>query len=124
MRNKPASTSMLLITALVLFAATPSLALANSAAWSAMPATVQSSPSVVQVVVTYQGRNPAVGTVTVQAVVNDVVVTSFVPISLVPGQTVVIPVAFCGVVQAVKSISAGGGSPTTVSAIGDDMNPV
>jgi hypothetical protein len=77
---------------------------------------------VVNVAVTYAGRNPATGAVTVQAVVDGVVITSYVPVSLMSGQTLVVPVAFAGTVQNVMNISAGGGSPVTVSVI-DESSP-
>ena len=123
MRTRPTRTSMLLATATVLFASMSSLAFADTAIWSAAPAAVQSWPNVVNVAVTYAGRNPATGAVTVQAVVDGVVITSYVPVSLMSGQTLVVPVAFAGTVQNVMSISAGGGSPVTVSVIGDEANP-
>ena len=123
MRTRPTRTSMLLATATVLFASMSSLAFADTAIWSAAPAAVQSSPNVVSVAVTYAGRNPATGAVTVQAVVDGVVITSYVPVSLLSGQTLMVPVAFAGAVQNVMSISAGGGSPVTVSVIGDEANP-
>ncbi len=123
MRHWLPRTSMLLATALALLATMPSLALADTTTWSAVPAAVQSWPNVVNIAVTYTGRNPATGTVAVQAVVDGDVVTSYVAVSVLSGQTVVVPVAFTGAVVSLKSISAGGNSPTMVSAIGDDSNP-
>ncbi len=123
MKHQRPRTSTLLTATLVLAATIPSIAFADGTLWSASPTGAQTQPNVVQVAVTYQGRSPAVGTVTVQAVVNGAVVTSYVPVSLLSGQTVVITVGFCGAVQSLKSVSATGTPLTTVSVIGDDMNP-
>ncbi len=122
MKHQLHRTSKLLTATLVLAATIPSLALADGTLWSATPTGAQTQPNVVQVAVTYSGRNPASGTVAVKAVVDGAVVTSYVPVSLLSGQTVVVPVTFYGAVQSVKNVSATGVSLTTVGVI-DDQNP-
>ena len=122
MSNGHRRTSMI-VAAVLVVAAAASVSLADTAVWSATPATVQSWPTAVDVAVSYAGRNPATGTVTVQAVVDGVVITSYVPVSMFSGQTLVITVGFSGTVQSVRYVSASGSTLTTVSAIGDDLNP-
>jgi hypothetical protein len=71
---------------------------------------------VVNVTVRNNSTSPQVATVKVQAVVGDTAVWSFVPMSLLPGQTAVAGAGFAANVSSVVRVSIACG-------LGDDTQP-
>ena len=71
---------------------------------------------VVNVTVRNNSTSPQVATVKVQAVVGDTAVWSFVPVSLLPGQTAVAGAGFAANVSSVVRVSIACG-------LGDDTQP-